>query len=143
MKDIGKARRTRVRPPKPITWEVSVELPDSTGSQDEVEGTANEVSTRHQVNHVSFHTNEAYSQELIPNVTISSFSPFHQTIEGQQQENLHHMQQPTRQNLPSIYRLGGGRMDPFVRYPVEMDHRARQLIDHGIFLSSDSPVHKY
>jgi hypothetical protein len=75
MKDIGKARRTRVRPPKPITWEDSVELPDSAGSQDEVEG-VQEVSTRPPVNHVSFNATEANSQELIPNVTISAFSPF-------------------------------------------------------------------
>jgi hypothetical protein len=53
------------------------------------------------------------------------------------------MQQPARQNLQSIYRLGGGRMDPFARYPVEMDHRARQLIDHGMFLSSNPPMQKY
>jgi len=138
MKDIGKARRTRVRPLKPISWEISVEVPDSAGSQDEVEGIVHDIAPRPPVNHVFFNAAEANSQESIPNVTISAFSPL-----GHQQGDPNQMQPPVRQNLQAIYRLGGGRMDPFVKYPIEMNHRARQLIDHGMFLSSNPRLQKY
>lgn len=134
MKDIGKARRTRVRPPKPLTWEISVEIPeDSTGSQDEVDGTVfSDLPTRPLGNHVSFNTAErSSSRDIIPNVTISAFSGLAQNSDVQQREESGETQQPARQNLQSIYRLGGGRMDPFVKYPIDMNHRARQLIDHS------------
>lgn len=32
--------------------------------------------------------------------------------------------------LPHPYGLGAGRSDPFVKYPIDMDVRTRQLFDH-------------
>jgi hypothetical protein len=138
MKDIGKARRTRTRPLKPLGWEIEVELPDSAENSDHVEEVdpandrqGSKVSPGAPINRVSFNTAGGDSQALLPNVTISSFSPYDPAPKAQLGEDFQQMQHTVRQNLQSIYRLGGGRMDPFVKYPVEMDHRARVLIDHG------------
>jgi hypothetical protein len=32
--------------------------------------------------------------------------------------------------LPEIDRIWTGRTDPFIKYPIEMSHRTRQLVDH-------------
>jgi hypothetical protein len=138
MKDIGKARRTRTRPLKPLSWEIEVELPDSAENSDHVEEIdpadstqASKILSNAPTNRVSFNTARGNSQALLPNVTISSFSPYDPAPNAQLREDFQQTQHTVRQNLQSIYRLGGGRMDPFVKYPVEMDHRARVLIDHG------------
>ena len=138
MKDIGKARRTRVRPLKPISWEIEVELPNSAENSDQVEEVdptnnrqGSEISPAAPVNRVPFNKAGRDSQMLLPNVTTPVFSPFGNKPNTELQMGVQQLQQTGRQNLQSIYRLGGGRMDPFVKYPVEMDYRAKLLIDHG------------
>lgn len=138
MKDIGKARRTRTRPLKPLSWEIEVELPDSAENSDQVEEVdtadsrqGSDISKAALVNRVSFNTAAGHSQALLSTVTISSFAPYEPTPNVQLREDFQQMQHTACQNLQSIYRLGGGRMDPFAKYPVEMDHRAKMLVDHG------------
>lgn len=38
---------------------------------------------------------------------------------------------PTAVSVPSIERLWTGRMDPFVQYPINMNHHSLRLMDHG------------
>jgi hypothetical protein len=150
MRDIGKARRTRTRPLKPLSWEIEVELPDSAENSDQVEEIdpadspqVSEISSDAPINRVTFGTAGASSQELLPNVTISAFAPYDPAPNVQLREDFQQMQHTTRQNLQSIYRLGGGRMDPFVKYPVEMDHRAKMLVDHGNLACNHTPEFQF
>jgi hypothetical protein len=36
-----------------------------------------------------------------------------------------------RTHIPTISRFSAGRIDPFIKYPVEMTPRVRRLLDHG------------
>lgn len=40
----------------------------------------------------------------------------------------------TAQSPSNIDRLGSGRIDPFVRYPIELDDNARALLANGNYL---------
>jgi hypothetical protein len=51
------------------------------------------------------------------------------------------------EQLPPIERLWAGRHDPFARYPIEMNFRAHELIDHSQYPlpypTSHSPSHNH
>ncbi|KAL3425983.1 hypothetical protein PVAG01_02774 [Phlyctema vagabunda] len=122
MKDIGKARRKPGRPFKQSPFHFTLEVPETleapdrnhspnqtaglaTSTQDSV---ANSENTASRPDHLSGYTPH----------NPSSKSPI--PYKKDQQHDF----------VPAVHRFWGGRMDPFIQYPIEMTHDTFRLIDH-------------
>lgn len=118
MRDIGKARRKEGK--RGISFQFTLEVPDSLGNfsvppvepQDPV----------HQLNQLTLLERNApavYQNTSVPSESGSRYDRVPPFIHQQASQ-------------PSIERLWTGRMDPFIQYPIKMDHHSRKLIDHGM-----------
>lgn len=133
MKDIGRARR---KPNKKATFEIFIEgaedpnqaarlsqlTPDlETGTgPDVLEGEASAL--------VGF---KQPWEGVQPSQPADAAASLH--ISNQASQSLPLLQpqsQELMQATPQIERVWTGRLDPFYRYPIEMDHRSFQLLDH-------------
>ena len=54
----------------------------------------------------------------------TSLEPFHVA-----ERTLLSFQARAQRRLAITDRLGAGRFDPFVKFPIELNHRARELVD--------------
>ena len=142
MKDIGKSRRKQGRRGRFPTWEISIDSPGSMDSMDSRSLTLGTTETD---------PNGEYG--LDADALGSGITPvrYQQSDDGKfqlalpmylvpkkpttkLQHGLHQMQpQPSTMSgvAVTLDRLWTGRMDPFVRYPIEMNQRTLRLIDHG------------
>jgi hypothetical protein len=120
MKDIGRARRKEGRKGAPLRF--PLEIPDSL--EDFSAPTGVEV----------LYLDQQPNRPRILEEGVQLVNRNKWTLskpDASQYEVQPYTQSPTPDNFPSIDRLWTGRMDPFVRYPVKMDHRLLQLMDHG------------
>lgn len=136
MKDIGKARR---KPPKQTTIEFTIWNPNmvekpnqafttnplgldvESGSEaDALGGSGSVLSVRER----------SWNGIHQPRNTSGAASPQSRANTSQ----VLHRWQPVSQELPQmkpqIERVWTGRLDPFCDYPIEMDRRSLQLLDH-------------
>lgn len=138
MKDIGKSRRKQGWRGKFPTWEISFDSPESMDSMDsrslapgttetdpngeygldaDVLGSGITPVRSQQPDDWNFPS--ALPLYLVPKKPTTKVQPQPSTMSGV---------------APTFDRLWTGRMDPFVRYPIEMNQRTLRLIDHGYHL---------
>lgn len=123
MKDIGKARRKETRRGKPLQF--TLEVPDSL---EDLCG----LPVVEDLDLVEQPTQPRILEESVPPVNQNFpfiFNP------GASEDSVRpsikpHATYPTHV-ISSIERVWTGRMDPFINYPIEMDRRSLELIDHG------------
>jgi hypothetical protein len=120
MKDIGRARRKEGRKGAPLRF--ALEIPDSLEDISAPSG-VEVLYLDHQPNPLRI------LEGSVPLVNRNKWTL--SKTDASQYEVQPYTQSPTADNFPFIDRLWTGRMDPFIRYPVEMDRRLLQLMDHG------------
>jgi hypothetical protein len=124
MRDIGKARRKEGKRVLPIRF--TLEVPDSLESL----GVPSAVELH---DPVPLLDQPGIPWESFPSVTQDAFVPSESG--GPRAEVEPSIQQAASLVkslvVPSVERLWTGRMDPFLRYPIKMDKRSQQLMDHG------------
>jgi hypothetical protein len=115
MRDIGKLRRKAGHRDKVSSFQFTLEVPDDIDIFNN--------STR------SIESGEACSSalqvEAADNIHISN-SLLHLDNESALLSNPSELSSA----VPAIDRVWTGRMDPFAKYPIEMNNRTRQLMDH-------------
>jgi hypothetical protein len=122
MKDIGKARRKEHHKEKPLR--LTLEVPDllatlTPPTLDVLElDQAGKVPTTGQKGRLELRNNQSKTKT---DASEDDTNPLRQLETSHLTTNL----------LPPIERIWTGRMDPFIRYPIKMDHRSLQLMDHG------------
>ena len=124
MKDIGKARRKEGR--KEPLAKFNLEIADS------LEGLT-ELPLRGP-NSMKQHKQPWALQESAPIVNVTEIQSVLLNPAYPRDIVWHFVQPQTYavpDTTPSIERLWTGRMDPFIDYPIEMDIRSLQLMDHG------------
>jgi hypothetical protein len=137
MKDIGKSRRKEKRGRK-----IELEVHPVAPSQPKDNVSPTRIWSRNQLNtdQINFTIEEPYIATTTPD---SSFGSMPDGVDASKttvphlQGDLHDILQPAigwhqaTAFSPGIDRLWTGRMDPFVRYPVELSDRTRELVDLG------------
>jgi len=145
MQQVGKSRR-KGRPVKAPLLEFSLEVPDEPfwdgPSLELPQHSVLDQSTIHRPNEFSVQGPDA--DPSIPELEASYVSPrstnrFQQRITQYAQNPrllpyTDHSEKERHQNeeiIAHIERLWAGRSDPFARYPIKMNLRAHELIDHS------------
>ena len=118
MKDIGKARRKVGRKEKILQF--TLELPEKLENLEDSRAIATPKTVERPDSHATSRISHAIGALLPVPVDVET-------------EFLAHQQSVGRQAGPisTIERVWTGRMDPFMKYPIEMNSRTLQLIDHG------------
>jgi len=136
MKDIGKSRRKEKRGRK-----INLEIPSAAPSQpkDHVSQSRTWSGIHQNTNGMAGSIEVPHISSMAPNSSFGSMSDRDDASKTVQplQGDLHDILKPAigwhqaSALSPRIDRLWTGRMDPFVRYPVELNDRTRELVDLG------------
>lgn len=142
MQLVGKAKRGGL-PSKPRLLKVSLQVPESsTWSQvdpkplqssygtDSTQGALEGVSST--IRAASFEPSYLYPAHFSPSIAeqhVRDLSPFQRSESGTCR--LDESRRFVSQEDILIERFGGGRSNPFAQYPIEMNFRAHELIDHS------------
>jgi hypothetical protein len=136
MKDIGMSRRKEKKIEKPNSLHFSLEVPDSFDFP--------KLEPKFDRSHGSQELSLS-EDEISETLSTEAAHPFDDTalqvvpkwwIDAMRQPYFRSTQldfQASGSAIPRIERLWTGRMDPFVRYPIKMNRRTLQLMDHGMY----------
>ena len=136
MRDIGRSRRKETRHGKLKPLQFSLEIPDSIGDSRPVkekgpiqdsDSLLKPVNTTPplRITHVAEHEPTFPQNNHVDSAAFTE--PQYASLE-KSQVLLH----GTAVAEPPIDRLWTGRMDPFIKYPIAMNFRMLQLMDHGM-----------
>jgi|SRR5450432_994288 hypothetical protein len=126
MRDHGKARRRPKQGKKPVDTSPVSEGPKLTivaSADPEYYNSVQLVKAAHRM------------QCDIPGCTERATAPFPRAMTQEENRHYcdHHAQvaELSKNQSSRLSRFSAGRIDPFVRYPIEMTSRDRRLLDHG------------
>jgi hypothetical protein len=120
MRDIGKSRRKFAR--RETSLQFTLEVPND---QDIFNGPPKSTELDHVIGSVSPVNVKTASNLANQSAVEPDGSCMCRTPKLNSSRTLR-----TGSAIPSFDRLWTGRMDPFIKYPVEMDDRSLQLMDH-------------